>query len=61
MEAIEFSPYEKRLASRFQHDPKEYVFIGECEGDVCACGHLIGTAYVVQHPVSGHTLNLGSD
>jgi hypothetical protein len=48
-----------RLASKFIHDPKEYVFVGCQSGFSCACGHDIKTAYVVSHP-SGHTLELGS-
>jgi hypothetical protein len=52
--------YNQRLASCFTHKPSEYVFTHTKIGDFCACGHIIKTAYVVQHP-TGHVLELGSE
>lgn len=54
--------FEKRLASAFQFPASEYKFVAEFESkdDICACGHIIDTVYLIEHP-NGHKLQLGSD
>jgi hypothetical protein len=46
----------------FIHPSHEYEYVGNHHGnDRCFCGKPIKNIFLVQHPVSGHTVVLGSE